>query len=172
VEAGILASLVNGIVINAAPTDTVELSGLNINGFGNGINGIRILSAGTVHIRKSLIHEFPTAGNAGILVQPSAGNVNVIISDTTMTQNAQGIVGAPAGAATANITLDRVSITDTNGPAVRANARATIRVSNSTITGNNKGLQQAGNGLIISSGNNMLSGNSTDGAFDSTIPLK
>ena len=172
VEAGVLASFVNGIIIQAAATDTVELSGLNINGFGNGINGIKIISGGTVHIRKSLIHEFPTAGNAGILVQPSTGNVNVFVSDTTMTQNAQGILAGPTGAATANVVLDRVNITNTNGPAVRANGGATIRVSNSTITGNNKGLQQGGNGQIISSGNNTLAGNGIDGTFNSTAPLQ
>src|SRR5689334_19480277 len=115
VDAGILASFVNGIVIQAGATDVVELSGLNINGFGNGINGIRIISAGAVHIRKSLIHEFPTAGNAGILIQPSAGNVDVFISDTTLTQNAQGVLAGPTGGATANVVLDRVNITNING---------------------------------------------------------
>jgi len=171
IDAGVLVSGTNGIVIAAAATDVVELSGLNFNGLtAIGASGIKILSAGTVHVRKSLIHEFTTASNAAILVQPSAGNVNVFVSDTTMTQNAQGVVGGPTGTATVNIVLDRVNVTNTNGPAVRANGGATIRVNNSTITGNNKGLQQGGNGQIISSGNNMLAGNTTDGTFNSTVP--
>jgi hypothetical protein len=172
VDAGILASFVNGIIIQAGATDVVELSGLNINGFGNGINGIKIISAGAVHIRKSLIHEFPTAGNAGILIQPTAGNVDVFISDTTLTQNAQGVLAGPTGGATANVVLDRVNLTNINGPAVRANGGAEIRVTNSVITGNNRGLQQGGNGQIISSGNNTLAGNNTDGTFNSTAPLQ
>src|SRR5678810_528066 len=47
--ASILASLVNGIVINAAATDVVTIRGISINGFCNGINGINILQAKTVN---------------------------------------------------------------------------------------------------------------------------
>src|SRR5690348_15597331 len=64
-DAGVLVSGTNGIVISAAATDVVELSGLNFNGLtAIGASGIKILSAGTVHVRKSLIHEFTTASNA------------------------------------------------------------------------------------------------------------
>src|SRR5690242_7438355 len=176
IDAGIVVGGTNAINVLAGATDVVELTGLNINGLvgtpAPGLIGVKIISAGTVHIRKSLIHEFGVAGNAAISVAPSSGNVNVFVSDVTMTQNVQGVVGGPTGGATTTIVLDRVNITNTAGPAVRANAGATIRVNNSTLTGNNKGLQQAGTGQIISSGNNMLAGNSIDGTFDSTVPLQ
>src|ERR671926_52382 len=44
-EGGVLVSGTNAIVVNAAATDTVILEGLDINGIGTGLNGIRILSA-------------------------------------------------------------------------------------------------------------------------------
>src|SRR5437870_4631051 len=47
--ASILASLVNGIVINAASTDVITIRGLSIDGFCNGINGINVLQAKTVN---------------------------------------------------------------------------------------------------------------------------
>jgi hypothetical protein len=39
--AGILASLVNGIIVNAGVNDKVIIRNISINGAGNGINGIR-----------------------------------------------------------------------------------------------------------------------------------
>src|SRR5438045_3295514 len=45
-EAGILVSQTNAVIINAAATDKVTLRGLDINGAGTGLNGIRFL-AGT-----------------------------------------------------------------------------------------------------------------------------
>src|SRR5437773_11232373 len=41
--AGVLVSGTNGIVVSAAPTDRVVLRGLDINGIGTGLNGIRFL---------------------------------------------------------------------------------------------------------------------------------
>src|SRR6478672_13497896 len=40
--ASILASLTNGIIVNAAATDVITIRGLSINGFCNGISGIKI----------------------------------------------------------------------------------------------------------------------------------
>src|SRR5213593_1486844 len=58
--ASILASLVNGIVINAAPTDVITIRGISINGFCNGINGINILQAKTVNVEDCVIFRFNT----------------------------------------------------------------------------------------------------------------
>src|SRR3954466_7410330 len=44
-EAGILASGINGVTVNAAPTDIVSLRGLIIDGSpGTGLSGVRVLS--------------------------------------------------------------------------------------------------------------------------------
>src|SRR5437879_9723988 len=44
VTAGVLAAGTNGIIVNAGVNDNVTLRGLDINGFGTGINGIRFLA--------------------------------------------------------------------------------------------------------------------------------
>lgn len=58
VEAGVPVSETNGIVINAVATDTVALDGLDIEGFGTGLNGVNILSGKSVHILCSSSRRF------------------------------------------------------------------------------------------------------------------
>jgi hypothetical protein len=61
----ILASLTNGVIINDAatpPTAVVTLRNLSINGAGNGLNGIRILKAKTVHVENVEIFGFTGNG--------------------------------------------------------------------------------------------------------------
>lgn len=167
-QAGVLVSGTNAIVINAGPKDVVELQGLNISGVGTGLVGVKILSAGTVQIRKSLIREFSTPNSAAIQIVPTKP-VNVFVSDTTITQNKQAVIAAPADGVAASVMLNRLII-ENNGPAVHANAGATIRIGSSVITNNNRGLFQGGTGQIISIGNNVLVGNTIDGTFDGTVP--
>src|SRR5262245_3894176 len=50
--ASILVSGTNGIVINAPASAVVTIRNISINGFGTGLNGIRFLSGGTLHIER------------------------------------------------------------------------------------------------------------------------
>src|SRR5687767_3846778 len=83
--AGVLVSGTNAIVINAASTDRVRISGLDINGIGTGahtsLTGIKVLSAGRVSIVNNEIYRF----KAGIQVVPSAGSPKVFISGNDIT---------------------------------------------------------------------------------------
>src|ERR671932_2053107 len=47
-EGGVLVSGTNAIVVNAAATDSVTLRGLDINGIGTGLNGVRVIAAKAV----------------------------------------------------------------------------------------------------------------------------
>jgi len=177
VQAGVLVDNTNAIIINAGVNDVVLLKGLNIQGLGPGgtvgtsLNGVRILQAAKVHITKSLIQGFtdPTDGN-GVAVIPTANPVTVFISETTITKNRQGILVNPTNPALATVFVDRVIVQGNSATAIRTTANGTIRVANSVITDNNRGLLQGGNGVIISGGGNNLVGNNIDGSFDSTVP--
>ena len=46
IEAGVLVSGTNGIIVNVASTDNVLLDGLDIEGLGTGLNGVQIIGAG------------------------------------------------------------------------------------------------------------------------------
>ena len=50
IEAGVLVSGTNGIIVNAGATDRVVLEGLDIEGLGTGLNGVQVLRAGNVTI--------------------------------------------------------------------------------------------------------------------------
>jgi len=136
--ASILASLVNGIIINAAATDVVTIRGLSINGFCNGINGINILQAKTVNVEDCVIFRFST-GN-GITVNETNDlqlNVrNTVIRDNTL----DGINTVTSGAANGvKVTLEHVSlIGNSNGLHARSGSRVVARnsvFSNNTTNG-------------------------------------
>src|SRR4051812_22801395 len=95
IEAGVLVSGTNGIVVNAASTDNVTLEGLDIEGLGTGINGVQIVGGGNVTIIRCTIHHF--TGN-GVNLVGTAG-ARALVIDSIITQNAGGINVAGAGGA-------------------------------------------------------------------------
>jgi hypothetical protein len=60
--AGILSSLVNGIIVNAGVNDVVTIRNISINGAGNGINGIRYLAGKHLIVENCWINGFTTNG--------------------------------------------------------------------------------------------------------------
>jgi hypothetical protein len=222
---GVLATGTNGITINAAATDSVTLSGLDINGGGSGFKGVRYLSAGAVHIHNSRIQRFQAANGAGISFGPSTPG-NLIVSNTTILNNGNGstgggievvptgsgsfskitledvrveananvgirvdMTGATAGtvaisiedtyvasgptglsvnatgAGVANLMLVRSELVNNYGPGLTANgANATVRVSDTTISGNNSGVVATNGATVASYGDNRVDGNPIVGA--------
>src|SRR5215218_6517526 len=60
--AGVLASLVNGVTINAGVNDRIVLRNLSINGAGNGLSGIRYLAGKQVIVENCNISGFTNRG--------------------------------------------------------------------------------------------------------------
>lgn len=136
---GILASATNGIIINAASTDTVTLRNISINGGGTGLNGIRILGGGTVVIENCAIFNFRTAGataGRGIHDARTTGG-RLSVSNCMIWDNAgvgimisTGTVGSPRiTAAISNVRLIG------NGIGLLAQAGASVSISQSSIFG-------------------------------------
>src|SRR5213595_3564122 len=75
VTAGVLAAGTNGIIVNAGASDQVTLRGLDINGFGTGLNGIRFLAGKALIVDNCQIYEFTTNGIDVALA--AAASVNV-----------------------------------------------------------------------------------------------
>lgn len=128
--AGILASLTNGIIVNAGVNDRVVLRNLSINGAGNGINGIRFLAGKSLLVDNVTISGFTTR----CIDVSLAASADMFIKNTTMTNCATGIrVNTTAGFALA--TLDNVHLYGlTNGVEGAANSR--IDITNSDISNN------------------------------------
>jgi hypothetical protein len=175
---GVLVASTNAIIINISdPTDpgVVNLSGLDIEGLGAtgspGINGINILNAKSVTIDKLRIRGFQN--NAGINIAPTATNVAVLISNTSINTSARGIRARSDGTGKATVMMDRVTINGV-GLGVVAGVNAVVRIGNSVITGVGSAFSTGGNGKVISFGNNMIAGNgvAADDNPTNTIALK
>src|SRR4051794_6794835 len=91
-EGGVLVSGTNAIVVNAPATDKVTLRGLDINGLGTGLNGVRIVSARSVKVLDSEIYEFT---GAGVDVNPTV-NMKVYLSRNHIHDTGVGVMNAPA----------------------------------------------------------------------------
>jgi hypothetical protein len=126
----ILASLVNGVIVNAGVNDVVVLRGLDINGAGNGINGIRWIAGGSLTVENCQIYGFT---GKGIDAQPS-GATKLQVSDTiirdTPGSSGGGILLKPAVGGSMLATLDRVRMQRNRfGLRVEDRARAVVRDS-------------------------------------------
>ena len=162
----ILNASTNGVIINAAATDTVTLRGLVIMapsvGASIGLNGVRILSAGTVNIENCYIYGDRAAspnGN-GVFAVNSAGTLRLNVIDTVLSENGNatdggGIVVMPSGTGSALVSLDHITAID-NARGVRLDASGTsgsVRgvLSNSNITNNAlAGIHVTSNGSLSS----------------------
>lgn len=115
--ASILASLVNGIIVNDGATATpgsiiVTLRNLSINGAGNGLNGIRFLRGKTLHVENVEIFGFtgngidaPLAGNA------ASGQTKMFLSEVDIRDlRGASSIGVKASVPTAffSVAMDRV----------------------------------------------------------------
>jgi hypothetical protein len=134
--ASILASLVNGIVVNAAATDVITIRGISIDGFCNGVNGINVLQAKTVNVEDCVIFRFNT-GN-GITVNDSNG-ANLNVRNTVIRDNTLDGINVTSSSGFINVTLDRVSLNgNANGLHARSGSKVTARscvFSNNTTNG-------------------------------------
>jgi hypothetical protein len=137
--ASILVSGTNGVNIAAGNTGVVTLRYIDVQGIGTGINGISITSASKVHIENSLVTGFT---NRGITDGRRASGF-LYITDTTVRDNANGVVLAPAGGSI-NAIMDNVRSfgNTTAGFLVSGVSFATIR--NSLGSGNGTGFLAQG----------------------------
>jgi len=168
--ASILASLVNGIVINAALTDVVTIRGLSIDGFCNGINGIRIIGnmPKAVNVEDCVIFRFNTG--RGIDWATTAGTLGRLnVRNTVVRDNTGDAVGLQTSAGQVKATFTNCSfLGSANGVHAMANSRATGdhcqfsgNSSNGILadnTGGAIGVMRASNSQIHNNGTNGVNG--------------
>jgi hypothetical protein len=117
-EGGVLVSGTNAIVVNAGVNDRVTLRGLDINGIGTGLNGIRIIQARSVRVLDSEIFGFV---RNGIDIEPNAGVLTRVVVDRTHIHDntGNGVLVAPPTTGLARVTLRNNQIDD-NGCGITA----------------------------------------------------
>ncbi len=142
IEAGVLVSGTNGIVVAAGATDTVVLEGLDIDGTGTGLNGVNIISGLNTFIIRCTIRRF---AQNGVNMTSSTSDARVFIRDSFI--NINGTAG---------------SNPLTGGVNVQGNGVGNIAsIINTEIDANqNFSLQANGTGNIIGLANSVLNAKS------------
>jgi hypothetical protein len=148
-NAGILAALTNGIVINAASTDVVILRNLQLEGAGSGLVAIRFNTGGALIVDDVAVHGFATG------IETYAGNTTV--NRSLFSNNRSVAVHGRGG----TLTVENSLITS-NNVAILATSPATVRLSNNGVYNNQTGFG-CGGGTLASAGNNRKAGNTGGG---------
>jgi hypothetical protein len=136
-EAGVLATLgTNAITVNAGATDSVTLSGIDFEGAGTGLNGIRFIAGGALHVENSRIHGFGAVNGQGISFRPT-GASRLYVTNVTIAENGNGATGggvfvSPTGTGSANVVFQNVRIQN--------NANTAFRVDSASSPGAISGL--------------------------------
>jgi hypothetical protein len=167
IEAGVLVSGTNAIVINAAATDTIVLEGLDIEGLGTGLNGVNILAGKSVYVIRCAIRNF---SQNGVNMASSTAGARVFIRDSIININAGGV--NVQGNGVGNIASIFNTLIDSNTSfAVQANGAGNILgVVNSILNGSPTGINLLNGATAVSFGPSNIVGGA--GAFTTTNPFK
>jgi hypothetical protein len=138
--ASILGAGTNGVVINAAASDTIILRNLIIEGAGTGLNGIRFLNGLALYVQNCTINRFT---QKGIDFEPTGGSL-LFVKDTVIRNNNFGAGGGifikPGAAGSSAASLDNVNL-DRNLIGLRVEGNSRVAVKNAFISGNsNEGI--------------------------------
>jgi hypothetical protein len=137
--AGVLVSGTNGIIINAGVNDVVTLRGLDINGLGTGLNGIRFIAGKALRVQNCQIYGF----QQGIDFEPNVLSAQLYVQDTSIHENSgNGILVLPAAGGSAKVSVDRVHLENNGGDGFKSDATsgtisATLRESVMAANGGN-----------------------------------
>jgi len=146
VEAGVLVAGTNGITVSAGANDVVILRGLEIEGAGSGLSGIKFNSGAALHVEKCIIHGFLGSPGIGISFTPSGTSalfvLDTVIRDNNQGSSAGGISIRPTGSGTvSNGFIEDVKILNNgNGLVVDGTGTSGTQISvtlrNSVVSGN------------------------------------
>jgi Right handed beta helix region len=165
-EAGVLVSGTNGIVVSLpTATDRVLLQGLDIEGLGTGLDGVKIIGSGTTTIVNCAIRHF--TGNGVNLVGTSGARA--VIRDSIITNNAGGFNIAGAGGV-ANTGVSITTLYDNNPSfGIQVASPSNLVMSGNKIFGVVTAVNPTGGASVTSFGDNATNGTFTP---TTTLPLK
>lgn len=154
----ILASAnTNGVVIKSS-TASVRLRGLNFNGAGTGLNGIRVISASKIAIENVVIDNF---NQHGISIEVSAGAFNVSLNNVSIRKNTiHGINSFLTGSAAMNLSINNSQLVLNGSVGLNLGSAVKASLKNSVLSSNASGI--VANGTAIGVTSCMISQNTTE----------
>ena len=124
----------SGIVISAGASDVINLGGLVFDGVNaSGTSGVVFTSGARLRIQKCVFQGFTTSG---ITFSPGAGSATttlLVVQDTTIVNNATGLLIRPTGGIAANVTLRRLHINNNTGEGLRIDGTGGSGAINATL---------------------------------------
>ncbi len=169
----ILASSTTGIIVNGANIDVV-LRGIDIDGSpitSPGINGERFLQGASLTIEKGVFRDFNAAApnGAGIMVNPTAGDLKLVVQDTVFINNGTATSGAgidivPTGTASVTVAVED-ALFSKGFLGLRALGTGTTGAVKVMVTGSqfvnngSAGISTSGANTIVRVGSSVISGN-------------
>jgi len=136
-------------------------------------NGIFVIPSGSASARVVLDRVRVENTSSYGIVFTTTSAIAATVRDSVAAGNAgAGIAAITFGSGTTVVTVDRSASVNNSIGIFAGGTGATIRIGDSTVTGNNTGLSTNTGGTIASYGTNKVNGNGTDGAPTSTILMK
>jgi len=200
--ASILVSSTNGVIVNAASTDTVTIRNVRMNGLlpgaNPGLNGIQYIAGGTLIVENVAIYGFsanainiaPSTGNhrvfisnstltnsgEGLQLAPTGGTVNATATNVRVVKNLVGIGVTPSGAGSASLEMDRVTVNENTGNGVQVSGTGgAVQLSNSALNHNGtNGISITAPGTAVSFVTNVIAANGVNNVLGTlqTAPLR
>jgi hypothetical protein len=125
----------NSIIVNTAATDVVVLRGLTLDGNEHtGLNGIRFIQGGELHIEDCTIADY---GDRGISFEPTLANSRLFVKDTIIRSNNNAGISIQPGVspASAQVSIDHCRF-ESNQNGVSAADKSQVMVRDSVAAGN------------------------------------
>jgi len=161
VEAGVAgpASGNAAITIAAGTNDTIDLSGLTLDGDNVSLTtGIQFTTGGSLHVQNCVVRNF----TFGINFEPTASSA-LSVSNTLLSDNLFGVQIAPSGSGAIIGILDHVEIGHgTNGLTVSSgSSTVNVAVTDSVVASNQDGIYVDAPNAVVTPMNIMMVRNST-----------
>ena len=177
----------NGITVNTVGVLHVE--NCVISGFTSG--GLSFMANGELFVKDTIARNNGT----GIVIDAASGSPTGSLDHCRLEGNSLGF-GLTRGSATirdsvasgntgigyfaspptttpVDLNIENCLVANNTGTGILSSrATTTVRVSDTTITGNALGVNQANSGVMLSRSNNTLEGNATNGSFTGTYSAK
>ncbi len=138
-EAGVLVSGTNAIIVNAPTTATVILRGLDIEGLGTGLAGIKVLAVGALHVENCTINNFTALGIDFAPSSAAAATSQLLVSNSIIRNNngasSGGIRVRPGANVTAKGMIENVQIRN-NTFGLRVDDNSTVTAKDTTVADN------------------------------------
>lgn len=140
-QGSILASLINGVVINMAAADTkkaVRIRGISINGAATGLVGVKVLgSLNSLVLQEVVIDGFTSHG---VSIETTSGALEAVIDHTTIRNNAGHAINSFPVGSTADVTVTMSTLSNNTQNGLNLADNNAVAVSDSVISGNATGV--------------------------------